>query len=153
MSAYATTNSGANAATNSSSNTKAAVKFFHHKRGLQNHHDNGYGCVTNSEYPKAYAAEQMCRFNASGTLKFVEFATEKWFDTVKIDGEEYSGNVSGTVEVKSELLWSSDFWLEGLGWKLVRSLQVLNLCDAVFVCTSANGHLFASTGSLCGGPQ
>ena len=60
----------------------------------------------------------MCRFNASGTLKFMEFATEEWFDTVKIDGEEYSGNVSGTVEVKSELLWSSDFWLEGLGWKV-----------------------------------
>jgi len=80
--------------------------------------DKGYGCVTNSEYPKAYAAEKKCRFNASGTLKFVEFASEKWFDTVKIDGEEYSGNVSGTVEAKSELVWSSDFWIEGLGWKI-----------------------------------
>ena len=84
----------------------------------------GEPCVVSPNYPKDYPAEELCRVSVTGKLEFVKFATEKWFDHLKIGEAEYSGSMTGTVGTNaSELIWSSDFYIEGPGWMLCKSKE------------------------------
>jgi len=81
---------------------------------------SGLPCVVNKNYPFNYTAEEFCNISVSGPLSFAQFTTEKWFDYVKIADVEYSGNMAGTVESTAELIWSSDFYIEGPGWMICK---------------------------------
>jgi len=81
----------------------------------------GRPCVVNGNYPENYRGEEECRVNTTGALSFATFSTEKWFDYVRVGDVEYSGDVTGRLANGSELIWSSDFYVEGPGWMICQT--------------------------------
>ena len=55
------------------------------------------------------------------TLQVKDFATEVFWDTLVVNGNNYSGS-SGPVGVEAdgEISWSSDGASEGKGWSILR---------------------------------
>jgi hypothetical protein len=81
-------------------------------------------CVTSPFFPDVYPPNSKCNISGVPTdqvLVVIHFDTEEDFDTVTINGVDYSGQKPELNDVKASdgtIRWSSDFSLPGTGWKL-----------------------------------
>jgi len=81
-------------------------------------------CVVSPGYPGKYTTEDNCQFNLknAAAITLDKYATEQYFDELKVDDTSYSGVLTGKkIPLKtSRVTWSADFFAEGKGWKVCR---------------------------------
>lgn len=88
----------------------------------------GAPCVVSPNFPKVYSDEQSCsvKLTKTAAVKPEVFATEKYFDQVKIGGYTLSGVHKKFTTIPLQkgvdtIEWSSDFYLGGSGWKICKT--------------------------------
>ncbi|CAK0889241.1 unnamed protein product [Prorocentrum cordatum] len=80
-------------------------------------------CVQSLNYPQDYGTDQSCTVEIdelrAAPIVAVGFETEQYFDTVTVNGQAYSGTSGPSgVTPTTDLLWSSDFIVGNIGWRL-----------------------------------
>eukprot|EP00438_Fugacium_kawagutii_P010927 Skav211538 [mRNA] locus=scaffold352:473524:478241:- [translate_table: standard] len=80
-------------------------------------------CITTPQFPNNYTSADFCRiavdYSAARPIQVEQFQTEKFYDTLVVNCEAYSGarSPAGVVPT-SDIYWDSDGSLTGAGWRL-----------------------------------
>jgi hypothetical protein len=76
-------------------------------------------CASSPNYPEKYSAHDGCQINlrSPSTLDVSDFNTEVFWDTLKVNGADYSGTDGpDRVEARGDIIWSADGASEEKGW-------------------------------------
>jgi len=89
---------------------------------------SGTPCAVTPNYPKPYSADHSCLVKMTKTkaVKAAKFVTEKYFDVVavgrvKMHGAHKTKPTFVLAKGVDAIHWTSDFYLEGQGWKLCKT--------------------------------
>jgi len=82
------------------------------------------GCASSPHFPSGYREDEYCKIlvpQGMGVIEAVQFKTERNYDKLIINGEEYHGsedNKPPPTLATGEIIWVSDYWRTEKGWKL-----------------------------------
>jgi len=77
--------------------------------------------VLSPDFPNKYPVRQSCKIGVlgQGPLDVQAFETEQNYDTLSVNGQDYSGNSGPTgVTAQGLITWTSDDTQAGTGWKI-----------------------------------
>jgi len=104
-------------------------------------------CISSPNYPESYDPNGSCVIAVASpiTLQVKDFATEVFWDTLVVNGNNYSGS-SGPVGVEAdgEISWSSDGASEEKGWSICAGMPTAVPTPAP--TPSPTGHILVIQG-------
>eukprot|EP00928_Gymnodinium_smaydae_P042249 TRINITY_DN2846_c0_g4_i3.p1 TRINITY_DN2846_c0_g4~~TRINITY_DN2846_c0_g4_i3.p1 ORF type:complete len:636 (-),score=108.04 TRINITY_DN2846_c0_g4_i3:350-2257(-) len=90
---------------------------------LEGHCTFADGCIVSPNFPNAYDVGERCVIDVGeGNTRAMQAKavnTEKWCDTLKVNGEVFSGSeFPSSIVPTGHIIWESDRSTVGKGWKL-----------------------------------
>jgi len=87
------------------------------------HHVSPNGnCIVSPRYPKLYQNMQSCKISVppgTGPISVMSFKTEDYYDTLAVNGVDYSGSTGpeGVVPT-TDIHWVTDISVRARGWEI-----------------------------------